>query len=744
MGKGTITGGGTAGLYQVDIEYNIEYLKKKKEQILKLIEECEKKIDAVELEITPIINKINDIYVEIRDLTAESSTLSAELTPLREQVEPLAQEIKTLKSEISELEGEIAGLEADKAQLEGLEETPEILAQIAAIQSNINYKEFLKDNKKAELDLNEAELSNINSQISEKESQIKANLTALDAKEQELQEQQRFRDSLERKKKILMLYLLSYEKKIADINSVKETENKDIWCVDYSENIEAQTVGLIEIHEENATRYNIRPGYDPDLVVYDSARDGQESPIKAQTAAQAFYNLALFPAWQKWKPFYRYAVITDKRGNVADVDILDYKSPYQNIDINKLKSLTDVDIEYMSCNGAAFEIDDIVVVQFDGNSWDTPKIIGFKEEPKSCVFLNIKIASINLIDFDGFFGWSVRLTQPIEQYVDSKGGYTEDYTVLTNGIALDYKGVALINYSDLLTEFNPDYPVNVWIKNNNKFRYFTRDVKGNYPDVIGNYMLYEIWVTSQYGWDNLDAGTKANADYHADEVWGASSNINVLELPESVFLNAAGDEIKGVEIDFVGIKNISLHSQWEENMPAFVFQQGGVSSNEYSNTYPSFMGLFALKQYPLPPIYKDYSGEMKFEYHDTNDIHTTSCPSGYAGSVTCYRYYWTPQPYNYVVINKESCGSFVETDRLGQNPEFIAGYKTTQGTNGPILSDSIVFCPDGTTQYCIKINPPSAGTAYDYCGNSAEKTASASFTVSVSSNITWTMTDIEL
>ena len=51
----------------------------------------------------------------------------------------------------------------------------------------------------------------------------------------------------------------------------------------------------------------------------------------------------------------------------------------------------DVDIEYMSCNGAAFEIDDIVVVQFDGNSWDTPKIIGFKDikSPLKCTYIYI-------------------------------------------------------------------------------------------------------------------------------------------------------------------------------------------------------------------------------------------------------------------------------------------------------------------------------------------------------------------
>jgi len=38
----------------------------------------------------------------------------------------------------------------------------------------------------------------------------------------------------------------------------------------------------------------------------------------------------------------------------------------------------------MECNGAAFEEGDEVVIEFQGQDWNNPRVIGFKENPKPC------------------------------------------------------------------------------------------------------------------------------------------------------------------------------------------------------------------------------------------------------------------------------------------------------------------------------------------------------------------------
>jgi len=44
-------------------------------------------------------------------------------------------------------------------------------------------------------------------------------------------------------------------------------------------------------------------------------------------------------------------------------------------------------VSYMGCNELAFSVGDHVVVQFEGQSWDTPKVIGFVDNPKPCGFM---------------------------------------------------------------------------------------------------------------------------------------------------------------------------------------------------------------------------------------------------------------------------------------------------------------------------------------------------------------------
>ena len=133
------------------------------------------------------------------------------------------------------------------------------------------------------------------------------------------------------------------------------------------------------------TQYlNIQPAFDTQTVVYDSQRDGYLIKTLAMTPAQAFYNLAMLPAWQKWQPTYRYGTITAINGDKANVTITDDESSQQNIKINQSNTLANVPIEYMQCHEVAFEVGDIVLIKFAAQNFDDPKIIGFKDNPKPC------------------------------------------------------------------------------------------------------------------------------------------------------------------------------------------------------------------------------------------------------------------------------------------------------------------------------------------------------------------------
>jgi hypothetical protein len=104
----------------------------------------------------------------------------------------------------------------------------------------------------------------------------------------------------------------------------------------------------------------------------------------ALTPAAAFYNLAMLPGWQKWKPTYRYGTITAIDGDTATLTLEAVTSTQQSLGVNQTSTLTNVPIEYMSCNGAAFEVGDEVLVKFTGQDWASPKIIGFKDNPVAC------------------------------------------------------------------------------------------------------------------------------------------------------------------------------------------------------------------------------------------------------------------------------------------------------------------------------------------------------------------------
>jgi len=185
-------------------------------------------------------------------------------------------------------------------------------------------------------------------------------------------------------KSYLKLLKLSYEKRLDVLNSIPETlALPGVWCADLTEDLTGN-VGIIEVPGES-THFNIQPGYGGNAA-YNQTRDGQLTPTLAMTPPQAFYNLAMLPGWQKWRPTYRYGTITAMDDGLAAVTLDAATSSQQNIDINQSDTISDVPIDYMDCDDIAFEVGDVVIVKFENQSFIDPKIIGFKDHPKDCYY----------------------------------------------------------------------------------------------------------------------------------------------------------------------------------------------------------------------------------------------------------------------------------------------------------------------------------------------------------------------
>jgi len=165
------------------------------------------------------------------------------------------------------------------------------------------------------------------------------------------------------------------------------------WCVDRTEDLSG-AVGIIEIAGALDKGFNIQPGHENNAA-YNAARDGSLKQVQpfpnTSPTGEVYWNWAMRSGWQKWKPNYRYGVISNinmdsDTCNVALDDCYATDAPDgQLLDINQASSLTGVEIDYMDCNATAFKDGARVIVKFENNDWESPKVIGFESEPQPCV-----------------------------------------------------------------------------------------------------------------------------------------------------------------------------------------------------------------------------------------------------------------------------------------------------------------------------------------------------------------------
>ena len=192
------------------------------------------------------------------------------------------------------------------------------------------------------------------------------------------------------------------------------------WCADLTDTLSPQTpVATVEIPGERQLGVRIRPQFEAGNQ-YTAARDGLLQPAFASSPEATFWNWALHPGAEKWRPRYRLGRITvldpatesctvrldpqktgastrARDGQTLDVNtplktLLDPQSgqqhiilPGANIQIrNGVTTLLNVPIQYMDCGAEAFEVDDHVLVEFTDRDWTQPRVIGFADNPKPC------------------------------------------------------------------------------------------------------------------------------------------------------------------------------------------------------------------------------------------------------------------------------------------------------------------------------------------------------------------------
>lgn len=178
------------------------------------------------------------------------------------------------------------------------------------------------------------------------------------------------------------------------------------YCADYTDDLQADdevALALIPGELSGAT-INIMPAYEDVPTEYggaawDSATHGQLTPPFAMTPEACFYNWAMLPGWQRWRPILRHGTITAINGTVADVTVNDVRSSVRRyfggagvtagLNVNRdngITYLTDVPASYMTCDMDVFAVGDEVILSLPNQDaeWTNPTIIGFKGAPRPC------------------------------------------------------------------------------------------------------------------------------------------------------------------------------------------------------------------------------------------------------------------------------------------------------------------------------------------------------------------------
>lgn len=333
MGRAEIISGGTDGLYKVRLDYGTKTR--------------DKRVEKLTADLATVQGQLDTAESELADQQATVSSQQGELNSKISEYETAAQSLDALRLALDEAIQDRLGLSENATP----EEIAAANAAVTAATAAYNAAEAVVKNADKE----------INAALKKLEEE-KAKVYPLQLKVDLL---------IDEKTKLTKL-----KKYWTDLTLQEE---KNVWCADMTEDATGN-VATLEIPGEN-NLVVIKPGAPAPVTA-----DGKLIARAIQDPNQVFFNAAVLPGWQKYKPTFRRGTITelDTELDTASVTLTDDKSSAQNLGINKISELKNVPVKYMECNASAFEVGDTVVVQFDDQSWDKPKITGFVREPKPC------------------------------------------------------------------------------------------------------------------------------------------------------------------------------------------------------------------------------------------------------------------------------------------------------------------------------------------------------------------------
>jgi len=354
MGKADIISHAGDGLYNVQIRYNRDrYTATLADLDAKITALTDESSDA-ELDVDGQQSLVDAKIVEANLIADTLAELYIDFAAYNDQIVVLTSELITLELQLIELQ---KNPELNETLIEiKQEEIADKQVEIADTQTNI-------DDTQALIDENYAAYETAANEANELNVELQVFITTVNGIELQI-------TALEKNKEYLETNMP------ADLNA-------QAWCADLTTDL-AGSIGTIEVPGERGI-LQVQPGYEGNAV-WDQGRDAQLSPTISLGVAQAIYNFAMFPSWQKWKPTFRHGTISNinNEDDTATVTLDAVSSSQQTLDINRSTVLTDVPVEYMSCNAGAFADDDEVLVMFIDQSFSDPKVIGFKDNPRSC------------------------------------------------------------------------------------------------------------------------------------------------------------------------------------------------------------------------------------------------------------------------------------------------------------------------------------------------------------------------